>query len=166
VSTIAVRPARAEDAQAIADIYNHYILHSTATFHTEAVDASERRGWMTQRGNSFPTWVAEESGVVIGWGALSPYAPRPAWSPTVEVAVYVDPERVGRGAGASLMDALVSDADTLGFHTIVSRIEAGNEPSIALARRSGFREAGRLREAGWKFGKRLDVVIMQLLLDE
>lgn len=166
MSDAIVRPARPEDADAIARIYNHYILESTATFHTEPVNADERRAWMAERGEAYPTLVAEEDGTVCAWGGLSAYKARPAWAPTVEVAIYVQPDRTGRGIGPLLMDALLDQAVALGYHTAVSQIVGGNDPSVAIAARSGFTEVGRLREAGMKFGERLDVVLMQRMLGE
>jgi phosphinothricin acetyltransferase len=161
-----VRIARPEDAEAIARIYNHYILESTATFHTEPVDASERREWIAERGQAYPTLVAEQDRAVVAWGALSPYKSRPAWAPTVEVAIYVEPDHTGRGIGPMLMEELLAAARRLGYHSAVSQVVGGNDPSLAIAERAGFTETGRLREAGMKFGVRLDVVIMQLMLGE
>lgn len=159
-----LRPACPDDAGAIARIYNHYILESTATFHTEPVDAAERAEWMVERGEAYPTLVAEVDGTVCAWGALSAYRPRPAWHPTVEVAIYVAPEHTGRGIGPLLIDELLDRALENGYHSVVSQIVAGNEPSEAIAERSGFVEVGRLREAGLKFGQRLDVILMQHML--
>jgi phosphinothricin acetyltransferase len=161
-----VRRARPEDAEAIAGIYNHYILHSTATFHTEPVDAAERAEWMAERGDAYPTMVAEEAGDVVAWGALSQYKSRPAWAPTVEVAIYVEPQHTGKGIGPRLMADLLAAARRSGYHSAVSQIVGDNEPSLTLAERAGFSEVGRLREAGVKFGRRLDVVIMQVMLDD
>ena len=160
-----LRPARPDDADAIARIYNHYILESTSTFHTEPVDAAERAAWMAERGDAYPTVVAEENGAVCAWGALSAYKPRPAWQPTVEVAIYVEPGHTGRGIGPLLMDDLLDRAAGLGYHSVVSQIVGGNGPSAVIAERSGFVEVGRVREAGLKFGQRLDVILMQRMLD-
>ena len=166
MSRIRLRPARTEDADAIARIYNHYITESTATFHTQPVDAAERALWMAERGDAYPTVIAEEGGSVCAWGSLSRHSPRPGWNPTVEISIYVDPTHTGSGIGRQIMDELLSRASQRGYHTVVSQIVSGNEPSIALASSAGFREVGTLREAGLKFGQRLDVVIMQLLLDD
>lgn len=161
-----VRDARPEDAEEIARIYTHYILESVATFHTEPVDAAERLAWMEERHPRYPTMVVIEDERVRAWGALSRYAPRAGWDPSAEVAIYVSPDCVGQGMGPVLLDELVSRARDMQLHTLISQVVGGNEPSIAMAERSGFRVVGRLEEAGLKFGERLDVVIMQLMLGE
>jgi len=166
LSEIHVRTANADDADAIARIYNHYILESTTTFHTQPVDASERELWMAERGDVYPTIAAEEDGCVCAWGSLSRYVLRPGWDPTAEVSIYVDPAHTGCGIGSLLMDDLLARASQLGFHTVISQITGGNQPSVALAEKAGFRKAGVLREAGLKLGTRLDVTIMQLVLSD
>lgn len=166
MAQVELRDAHAEDAEAIARIYTHYILNSTATFHTEPVDEAERRAWMAERHPDYPTLVAVDGSEVCAWGALSRYSPRPGWNPTAEVAIYVAPDHTAQGIGPLLLGALIMRARELGLRTLVSQVAGGNEPSIAMAERAGFRKVGTLREVGLKLGERLDVVIMQLMLNE
>jgi len=159
-----IRLAEPRDAAAINEIYNHYVAHSTATYHTEPVSPEERLVWLAAHGPIHPVTVAEEDGLVLGWASLSPFHPRPAYRFTVENSVYVRPGLHGRGLGSALMADLLGRAAGAGHRSIVALIDAGQGASIRLHRRFGFEEAGRLKAVGFKFGCWLDVVYMQLLL--
>lgn len=163
---LVIRDAIDADAQAIADIYNHYVLHSTATFDTEPKTAEERRVWLRAHGPAHPAIVAERDGGVIGWGSLSPWHPRPAYDRSVEVSTYISPGFLGAGIGSALMAALIERARAAGHHALLSQVVAGNSASIALGARYGYAEVGRLPQVGFKFGEWLDVVIMALILPE
>jgi len=159
-----IRDAVPDDASAIADVYNHYVRESVATFDTEPKSAEDRRLWLRERDASHPVLVALSDGNIVAWGALSPYGHRPAWYPTVELSLYVHPEHLGEGFGRAMMAALLERARREGHHLVVGQIVGGNEPSIALASTLGFEVVGVLREAGEKFGRRLDGVLVQRLL--
>ena len=103
-------------------------------------------------------------GEVIGFGSLSPYRDRPAYSTTVEDSVYVARDHHGSGVGRGLLTELVQLATAHGFHSMMARIVGGHEASIALHRSCGFDVVGTEREVGRKFGRWLDVVVMQRLL--
>lgn len=161
-----IRQAVADDAASIADIYNHYIRGSVATFDTEPKTVGERLEWLAGRGERHAVLVCEDDeGRALAWGALSPYASRPAWSFTAEVAVYVAEDRVGCGIGPRLLAALMDHAQQAGLHTLVSQIVSENEASLRMTERSGFERVGYLREVGYKHGRWLDVVIMQYALE-
>jgi phosphinothricin acetyltransferase len=102
---------------------------------------------------------------VRGFGSLSPYRSRPAYRTTVEDSVYVDDDVRGQGVGRGLLTELVALAGTHGFHTVMARIVRGHEASIRLHETCGFGHVGVEREVGRKFGRWLDVVLMQLLID-
>ncbi len=162
---VRIRDAAANDAAAIADIYNPYIVDSSVTFETEPIDAEERKAWLAEHDERHPVLVAVgDEGEVLGWGALSPWASRCAWHRTVEVSVYVHQGCVGRGVGMSLMEALLKRAEQAGHHVVISQIVAGNDPSIRLAEEAGFEHVGVLREVGEKFGQWHDIVLMQKIL--
>lgn len=161
-----IRRAVADDAAAITDIYNHYIKESVATFDTESKTVEERLAWMAGREDRHPVLVCEDDeGKILAWGALSPYASRPAWSHTAEVAVYVARDRVGSGIGPRLLSALMEHAREHGLHALVSQIVSENEASLRMTERAGFERVGHLREVGFKHGRWLDVVIMQYALE-
>lgn len=160
-----IREAAAQDAAAIAAIYNHYIRTSVATFDTESKSTEDRAAWLSGRADRHPVLVCADESEVVAWGALSPFAARPAWSGTAEVAVYVAEARVGQGHGPRMLDALVERASSAGLHTLVSQIVSENEASLRMTERAGFERVGYLSEVGWKQDRWLDVVITQLLLD-
>ncbi len=161
-----IRRACTRDAAAINAIYNHYVVNSTATFDTEPQTLAEREAWLVERDQTHPAFVVTMDGDVIAWGALTPFGTRPAWSPTVEVAVYVAAGHTGAGIGPLLLEHLIEAARAAGHHVVVSRIVADNEASLKITRAAGFELVGTMREVGWKFDRWLDVVIMQRILDE
>jgi len=160
-----VRPATASDASAIAEIYNHYVRTSTATFDTRPRSLDDQERWLAEHTGPHPAFVATLDGVVAAWGALSPWGTRCAYRHTVEISTYVAPGFVGRGLGPALGEVLVQSARELGHHAVVSQIVAENEPSLKMARRMGFAYVGTLREVGRKFDRWLDVLLMELVLE-
>jgi L-amino acid N-acyltransferase YncA len=155
-----------DDAEAIRAIYNQEVVGSTVTFDLVARTSEDQQIWMDEHSGAHPVVVAvNDSGQVCGFGSLSPYRPRPAYRTTVEDSVYVDPRHQGRRVGKGLLSELLSLADSHGFHTVMARIVGGHDTSIALHRSCGFEQVGVEREVGRKFGRWLDVVLMQRLID-
>lgn len=164
LSPLFVRLATPADAEAIRTIYNREVTGSTVTFDLVPRSPDDQRAWLAAHAGAHPSVVAERDGTVVGFGSLSPYRDRPAYATTVEDSVYVDAAARGHGAGRLLLAELVRLAGLHGFHTVVGRIVGGHEASIALHRRCGFELVGVEREVGRKFGRWLDVVVMQHLL--
>jgi phosphinothricin acetyltransferase len=155
-----------DDAEAIRSIYNREVTGSTVTFDLVARTVEDQVTWMDEHSGAHPVVVAvDDQGVVCGFGSLSPYRPRPAYRTTVEDSVYVHPDYQGLGVGKGLLQELVSLAGAHGFHAVIARIVGGHEASISLHRACGFEEIGVEREVGRKFGRWLDVVLMQRLID-
>jgi len=161
-----IRPATADDLPAINDIYNHYVLHSTATYQEDPEALAGRRAWFDRHGAAHPVVVAIRGGAIVGWGSLSPYHVRSAYRRTVENSVYVRPDCQRQGIGRAVLADLVGRAREVGHHTIIAGIDAEQAASVALHRAAGFVQAGRLRRVGFKFGRWLDVIYMQLMLGE
>jgi phosphinothricin acetyltransferase len=159
-----IRPASIEDAAAINDIYNHYVLRSTATYQTEPGSLEERLAWFQSHGPSHPILVAEQEGDILGWGSLSPFRSRAAYGRTVEISVYIREDLLHKGLGALLLSDLIKRAATLKHHTIIAGISADQLPSVKLHEKFGFTEVARLKEVGYKFDRWLDVSYMQLML--
>lgn len=161
-----IRDASAPDLPAIVDIYNHAVVHSTATADNEPTTVESRRQWFQERvRDGLPVLVAvEDNGAILGWGALSRYHARWGYRFTVENSVYVHPDARGRGVGTALLAALVARARSLGFHAIIASVDGSNQVSIRLHERAGFRQMGRLTEIIHKFDRWLDVVYLQLTL--
>ena len=108
--------------------------------------------------------MAVEDGTVIGFASLSPYKERAAYRTTVEDSVYVDRRRRAGGVGKALLEELVATATAHGFHAMIARVVGGHDASIALHRSGGFEVVGTEREVGRKFGRWLDVVVMERML--
>lgn len=165
----AVRPqfraARVDDLPAIADIYNHEVLHSTATFDTEPVSLEERRRWLAAHESPrHPIVVADADGVVVGWASLSPWSQRCAYARAAEVSVYVHRDWRGRGLGRGLLEQLVDRGRAAGLGVLLARVVAESAGSLALHEALGFERIGTMRRVGEKFGRVLDVDLMDLQL--
>ena len=164
---VEVRLARLEDAEAIREIYNREVTGSTVTFDLVPRSLQDQRAWLDAHAGAHPAVVAvDDTGTVVGFGSLSPYRDRPAYSTTVEDSVYVHHDHRGEGVGQAVLHELVRLATVHGFHSMMARIVGGHEASIALHKRCGFELVGVEREVGRKFGKWLDVALMQRLLDD
>lgn len=161
---VAIRPATESDLGAINDIYNHYVLHSTCTYQEVPEPIESRQRWFQHHGPQHPVIVAEESGSVVGWGSLSAYHPRSAYRHTVENSVYVHHQHHRRGVGSIILADLIARSKTLGHRAIIAGIDADQVASVALHDRFGFQKVGHLKQVGFKFGRWLDVVYMELLL--
>jgi len=166
-----VRLATLDDAEAIRAIYNREVTGSTVTFDLVPRSLEAQQAWIEAHSGAHPAIVAVDDGMpggvlgrVVGFGSLSPYRSRPAYATTVEDSVYVDPDHQGRGVGKLLLEELVRLAILHGFHSMMARIVGGHEASIRLHESCGFSLVGIEREVGRKFGKWLDVALMQRLL--
>ncbi len=160
-----VRRAVLDDAPAIADIYNLEVTTSTVTFDLVPRDVDEQRAWLAEREGAHAALVAvDDQDEVVGFGSLSPYRDRPAYRTTVEDSIYVRRDQQRRGVGRLLLAELVTTATATGFHSVMARIVGGHEASISLHASMGFELVGTEREVGRKFGRWLDVVVMQRLL--
>jgi phosphinothricin acetyltransferase len=162
-----IRDARVEDLAAIFDIYNHEVLHGTATFDTEPRVVGRDDGWLTARdADRHPVVVAEVEGRIVGWASLNPWSSRKGYARTGEGSVYVHTESRGRGVGRSLLAALLDRARGARTGVIIARIAERNEPSVRLFEQFGFGHIGTQRRCGEKFGRILDVELMDLHLDD
>jgi L-amino acid N-acyltransferase YncA len=161
---VRVRLATLEDAEAIRSIYNVEVLESTVTFDLVPRSLSAQQEWMTARSGAHAVVVAEDGNDILGFASLSPYKERPAYRTTVEDSIYVRRDQQGRGVGKAMLAELLTLATQHGFHAMMGRIVGGHEASIALHQGAGFSVVGTEREVGRKFGRWLDVVVMQRLL--
>jgi phosphinothricin acetyltransferase len=162
---LSVRLVERRDAEAIRAIYNVEVLESTVTFDMVPRTIDEQVTWIDEHSGGHPALVAvDRAGTVVGFGSLSPWRDRPAYSGSVEDSVYVDRDQRGRGVGKLLLEELVRLGRDHGFHTVLARIVGGHEASIALHEACGFEHVGVEREVGRKFTQWLDVVLMQRIL--
>lgn len=163
-AAVLIRVATIDDAGAIRSIYNNEVESHTSTFDLVPRSLEDQRNWLAERSGVFSAVVATISGSVVGFASLSPYKERPAYRTTVESSVYVARDQGRQGIGRALMEHLVGVARDSGFHCVMARIEASSEPSRALHRAVGFELVGVERQVGRKFGRWLDVAVMQHLI--
>jgi len=162
---ITVRLAELGDAEAIRTIYNVEVSDTTVTFDMVPRTLEQQEEWLREHAGGHPAIVAlDDSGTVVGFGSLTPYKERPAYSPTVEDSVYVHRSLRGHGIGQALLAELVRLAEGYGYHSIVARIVGGHDASISLHEAHGFELVGVEREVGRKLGRWLDVAVMQRML--
>lgn len=164
---ISVRHAIEGDLGAIQRIYNDAILTTTATWDEEPWPWEQRVAWWQSHNNPLePILVAEVEGEVVGFAYLTRVSAKSGWRFTREDTIYIDADCRGRGVGRTLLGALITEAGRIGIHLIVASITSENVVSIKLHESFGFTEVGIFREAGLKFGRRLDTTWMQLVLED
>ncbi|MFI6495816.1 GNAT family N-acetyltransferase [Nonomuraea typhae] len=157
-----IRPVASADLPAVAGIYAHYVLTTVATF--EEVPPGPAF-WQDKADLGLPFLVAEVEGRVAGFAYAGPYRPKPAYRHTLEDTVYLAPGSTGRGLGRALLEALIGACREAGARQLVAVIaDSGDPASLRLHVKLGFEEAGRLRGVGFKHGRRLDTVLLQLEL--
>lgn len=164
----AIRPAALPDFIAITEIYRHAVLHGTSSWELEPPDEREMvRRFEAVTGAGYPWLVLEEDGRVLGYAYINAYRPRPAYRWTVENSIYVAPDAQGRGIGRRLLAALIEVATERGYRQMMAVIgDRQSLASIALHRAAGFRDVGIAEALGFKFGRWLDQIQMQLALGE
>ena len=160
-----IRPATANDAQAIARIYNHYVLNTAITFEEQPVTAAQ----MAERigdvhAASLPWLVAERSGEIVGYAYATPWKARSAYRFSVETTVYLQDGEGGQGWGRKLYSALFTDLKARGVHTVIGGVAQPNPGSVALHEKCGLKKVAHFEEVGFKFGRWLDVGYWQKTL--
>ena len=160
-----LRAAELCDAAAIADIYNEAIRTTTATFDTEPKSATDRESWLASHDERHPVCGADVGGKVVGGAAITAWSDRPAYNETGETSFYVAEAFRGQGIGRALKSHLIAAARRLGYYTLLARMAEGSEASIHINKSFGFRHIGTMKDVGFKFGRRLDVLLMQLMLN-
>ena len=165
-TAVTTRLATVTDAAAIAAIYNEGIADGVATFETEPRTAEQIAVQLADKGERFPTVVAERGGQIVAWASAGPYRSRPAYAGVAEHSVYVARAARGTGAGRVALEALGRAYAERGFWKIVSRIFPENTASLVLHERCGFRVVGVYRRHGKLDGEWRDCVIVEKLLDD
>ncbi|RPE65127.1 phosphinothricin acetyltransferase [Tibeticola sediminis] len=161
-----IRPALAEDLAAITDIYAHHVQFGTGTFETTPPSVEEiARRHAEVRARGLPWLVAERDTRVVGFAYCNWFKPRPAYRYSAEDSIYVAPDALGQGIGRALLAELGAAAERAGVRKLIAVIgDSANVGSIALHRSLGFRPAGTITACGWKFGRWLDIVLMDRAL--
>lgn len=164
MESIAIRPVAADDAPALAEIYNPYVTETDISFETQPLSADDMRRRIADTAARFPYLVAESAGRPVGYCYAHLWKERAAYAQTWETTVYVDRRHCGRGIGRRLMERLVDECRRRGAHALVACITGGNAPSTALHEALGFERVSRFGQVGRKGGRWLDVEDFELLL--
>lgn len=151
---------------AILAILNEAIANSTALYDYELRTAADMVDWFAGKAaKDYPVIGAEnEAGELLGFASYGKFRERPAYKYTVEHSVYVDTRFRGQGAGRALLEAVIEAAERQQYHVMVGGIDAANAVSIRLHERMGFTHCGTVRQAGFKFGRWLDLALYQRIL--
>jgi L-amino acid N-acyltransferase len=158
-----IRIASKKDLPAITEIYNDAVVNTTATFHIEPKSIDEQKFWFDSHTGQFTVIVAVENNFLVGWASLSPWSGRCAYSNTADIAVYIKEGFRGKGIGQKLVKELLKKAPEIGLHTAIAKICSENEISFNMFKKLGFEKIGTMKEVGCKFGRRLDVHLMQIV---
>jgi phosphinothricin acetyltransferase len=157
---------RARHCRGILDIFNEAIANSTALYDYQLRTAADMASWFdgkTRR--DYPVICAEDdAGELLGFASYGQFRERPAYKYTVEHSLYVDARHRGQGVGRALLGAIIEAAGRQDYHVLVGGIDAANDASIKLHERFGFTPCGIVRQAGFKFGRWLDLAFYQLIL--
>lgn len=154
-------------APAILAIFNEAIANSTALWDYAPRSPEQMQAWfVAKRAGRFPIiGLQADDGTLAAFGSWGPFRAFPAYKYTVEHSVYVHPARRGQGLGRRVMQALIDEAERRGdVHVMVGAIEAGNAASLALHDSLGFQRVGRMPQVGFKFGRWLDLALVQKVL--
>jgi L-amino acid N-acyltransferase YncA len=156
-----IRKANLNDLEAITEIYNDAIINTVATFDTQPKTIKEQMEWFRSHDSKHPILVLEEESKIIGFASLSEWSDRCAYSDTAEISLYIKKEYREKGFGKKLLETILDEGKRVGIHSIIARIAEGNAISVHLFESSDFNHVGILKEVGHKFGKLLDVHLMQ-----
>lgn len=160
-----IRPAALADAESVAAIYNHYILHSTVTFEEQVISAAEMSVRIAEViSTSLPWLVLEQDGRAAGYAYAAKWKGRSAYRFSVESTIYLASDKVGRGLGTALYRALMVELKQKGFHAVIGGITLPNPASVALHEKMGMAKVAHFKEVGFKFGQWLDVGYWEGLL--
>jgi len=167
MSTLTIREANSDDSQAIQAIYNHEVENETSTMDLVPRTLEVQQEWIAARSGAFCAVVAVDSaGMVLGFGALSEYKDRSGYRTTVENSVYVRRDVARRGIGRQVLTHLIDVATVSGFHSVIARIESSSIASRELHTACGFKLVGIEQQVARKFGKWLDIAVMQCILQD
>jgi L-amino acid N-acyltransferase len=160
-----VRYANTGDAAAIAAVWNPQILETPFTFDHDAYSVAELAAMIAQGQASDQAWfVVEEGGRVTGFASFAPFREGEGYGRTMEHTIFLDPDAGGEGLGDLLMRAIEHEAQARGIHSLIACVTGENGVALKFHRDLGFETVGVIPQAGWKFGRWIDLVILQKML--
>lgn len=160
-----IRPATADDAAAVAAIYNHYVATSTISFEEQPVPAHEMAERIASVSARLPWYVFERDGAVIGYAYATPWRVRSAYRFSVESSVYVSHAAARQGIGSRLYQTLIEDLRQRGLQVVIGGIAQPNDASVQLHERLGFKKVAHFSRVGRKFDQWVDVGYWELHLN-
>jgi len=161
-----IRPVKRQDAQALADIYNHYVKNTVITFEEDCINNNEMIKRIEKITNlDLPWLVIEENDVLLGYAYATPWKARSAYRFSVEATVYLTPKEQGKGLGTELYQALISELKQKSIHSVLGGITLPNPASVALHEKLGMTKVAHFHQVGRKFDQWLDTGYWQLTLD-
>jgi len=161
-----IRPVKQQDAQALADIYNHYVKNTVITFEEDCINNNEMIKRIEKITNlDLPWLVIEENDVLLGYAYATPWKARSAYRFSVEATVYLTPKEQGKGLGTDLYQALISELKQKSIHSVLGGITLPNPASVALHEKLGMTKVAHFHQVGRKFDQWLDTGYWQLTLD-
>lgn len=163
---VVIRECRTEDCAAFAEIYNVYVRQGTSTMDTVEKDAAYYEALIASFTERETILTLEEAGRVVGWGIIKRYSDRVGYRVCCETSVYLEPGHLRKGYGSLIKKALIARCRELGYHHLVAKIFSENVASIAYNERLGYEIVGRQRQIGYRNGRWMDIVIMQLILED
>lgn len=164
MSTIKFKPLEPSDIPPLMEIYNHFVMNSTASFHTEPVDITEFTESVVHPNPRYRTYVITLDGDLQGYVQVMPHKKKQAYATTGEVTIYLRPECIGKGIGSAAIQHIEAFSKENGFHTLISTICADNKPSIHMFSKNGYTQCAYFREVGFKWGKFLDIATYQKII--
>ena len=163
-----IRDCQPDDMHQVHMIYDHAVTHFAATYELETPsieEMSKRRATILRRG--FPYLVAEDAGGILGFAYGNMFRERMAYRFMVEDSIYLSPDAQRKGVGSALLGELITQCTSRGFRQMVAIIGDSENSlgSIGVHRKLGFEETGRMVGSGFKFGRWLDTMVMQIALN-
>ncbi|MFD0699061.1 GNAT family N-acetyltransferase [Paenibacillus sp. GCM10027628] len=161
---ILFRDIEEADIPQLMDIYNHFVMHTTVSFHTEPVTLAEFTESVIHPNPRYKTFVITLNGSLQGYVQVMPHKKKQAYETSGEVTIYLDPKCVGKGMGTAALRYIETFAKQNGYHVLVSTICSENIPSIQSFTKNGYFQCAHFREVGYKWGRYLDIVTYQKII--
>jgi len=163
---ITIREATAHDLPALLEIYNDVILNTTSVYSEQPHTLAMRQAWFKERtAAGFPVIVAEQNGVIAGFGSYGHFRVWPCYRFTAEHSIYVHKDHRGQGISKLLLQQLITLAKQAGLHALIAGVDSDNQVSLQLHLKFGFAQVAHFKEVGFKFDRWLDLLFLELLLE-
>jgi phosphinothricin acetyltransferase len=163
---ISFKPMKDDYLQKASEVYNYYIENTTVTFHTEPLSAEDMKSILYRKDPLYISYAIFDGDEFCGYAYMAPYKERQAYRISSEVTIYLNPAHSGKGIGSMVLEHLEEHARKNGIHSFLSVICEENTASIKLFAKNGYEKCAHFKEVGVKFGRMLDIVVMQKILNQ